>query len=100
MTIDISHDKLLDFAAATRLLPPGSRPSYTTWWRWCRRGVRGVKLETVLLGGRRYTSEAAMKDFVAAITSRDAGQFPAACSPQPRQRDRREEAELRKWGIL
>ena len=100
MPIDISRDKLLDFAAATRFLPPGSRPSYTTWWRWCRRGVRGIKLETVLLGGRRYTSETAVKEFVAAMPTRDADRFPPACSPQPRDHDRREEDELRKWGIL
>ncbi len=100
MPIDITRDKLLDFAAASQLLPPGSRPSYSTWGRWILRGVRGVRLESVVLGGRRYTSVQALRAFAEALTSRDADRFPAACSPQPRQRDRREEAELRKWGIL
>lgn len=38
----------------------GRRPSASTWHRWRLRGVRGVQLPTVLVGGRRLTSRAAV----------------------------------------
>ena len=46
---------------------PGNRAK-STLHRWQRIGIRGVKLETVLIGGRRYTSAAAICDSVAATT--------------------------------
>jgi hypothetical protein len=42
-----------------------SRPSAATLWRWAMRGVRGVKLDTVIIGGRRYTSHEAFARFTA-----------------------------------
>lgn len=101
MTIDITHDQLLDFGSAAKLLPSESRPSYTTWWRWCRRGIRGVKLETVLLGGRRFTTADAMKTFVTALTSGGSGHRPTTSEPRlARRSDRGTETELRMLGIL
>jgi hypothetical protein len=45
---------------------PG-RPNLSTIWRWRNRGVRGHRLETILVGGRRYTSREAITRFLAAI---------------------------------
>jgi hypothetical protein len=42
---------------------PG-RPHHSTALRWALRGVKGVKLETVVIGGRRYTSDQAFARFV------------------------------------
>lgn len=36
---------------------PG-RPHVATLWRWATRGVRGVVLETAIVGGRRMTTPA------------------------------------------
>jgi len=41
-----------------------SRPSISTVRRWSRYGVRGVKLDTRLIGGRRYTTIAAIDRFL------------------------------------
>jgi hypothetical protein len=38
--------------------------SRTSIERWARKGSRGATLETILLGGRRYTSREAIKRFV------------------------------------
>ena len=38
--IDILHDELLSFGEAAKLLPAGSRPASSTWWRWCTKGIR------------------------------------------------------------
>jgi hypothetical protein len=35
----------------------------STVFRWCQRGVRGVRLETLRVGGTRCTSEAALRRF-------------------------------------
>ena len=42
---------------------PG-RPSTQTIWRWMHKGVRGVVLESVLIGGHRYTSREAIGRFI------------------------------------
>lgn len=50
----------------------GTRPAYPTLWRWCKKGVAGIKLEYVLVGGRLYTSIEAVRRFVAATTEQHA----------------------------
>jgi hypothetical protein len=40
-----------------------------TVWRWATRGVRGVKLETLLIGGIRYTSAEALQRFYEKTTA-------------------------------
>lgn len=47
----------------------GYRPHPTTCTRWTRHGVRGVKLATVVVGGRPRTTEAAVIEFVEAQTA-------------------------------
>jgi hypothetical protein len=64
-------EHLLTLAAAARELPGSSgrgvHPS--TVWRWAQRGVRGVRLETILVGGVRYTSREALERFVRTMTA-------------------------------
>lgn len=47
----------------------GYRPHPTTCTRWTRHGVRGVKLATVVVGGRPRTTVAAVIAFVEAQTA-------------------------------
>ena len=44
----------------------GRRPDKTTIYRWCLRGVGGVKLESVRLGNRILTSRQAITRFIEA----------------------------------
>lgn len=71
MPIDLSTEPLLTFPQAAQLLPADRRPSFVTFYRWWRKGVgpQRTKLETVRVGGRRYTSEAAMRRFIDALSS-------------------------------
>ena len=48
----------------------GYRPHPTTCSRWTRKGVRGVKLATVMVGGRPRTTQAAVIAFIEARTDR------------------------------
>lgn len=38
-------------------------------YRWARQGIRGIRLPTVRIGGRRYTSEEAIAWWTAALTA-------------------------------
>ena len=59
--IDHEAEQLLTLTAAAQLLP--GRPNVATLWRWRTAGIRGVKLETFLFGGRRMTSREALRRF-------------------------------------
>lgn len=50
---------------------PGS-PNPAKLARWARFGVRGTKLETVVVGGRRYTSPAAVRRFIERLNASEA----------------------------
>ncbi len=65
--IDILKEKLLTLEQAARFFPGRVAPS--TIWRWHRKGVRGVRLETIVIGGKRFTSAQALERFAAASTA-------------------------------
>lgn len=59
--------KPLSLAEAARELPGHPNPS--TLWRWRTKGVRGVRLKTILIGGRRHVTPAALDEFITATTA-------------------------------
>lgn len=88
MSISLTTESLLTFDEAAAFLPQGRRPSYQTWWRWWRHGCfNGIKLETLLVGGRRYTTLAAVKKFAAELTDHRERQVqpPKATVTDPRE---------------
>jgi Protein of unknown function (DUF1580) len=90
-----SLENLISFAAAGRLLP--NKPSPCTMWRWHVHGVRGVKLQTWCIGGRRYTSREALENFIQATTAAaSTSHFPDA----PAGRSAETAAKLQAVGIL
>jgi hypothetical protein len=95
-------EKPLSLAEAARLLP--KRPNPATLWRWRTRGVRGVKLETILIGGRRYVSRAALRQFIEAVTAAASGKPDAAAAASnvesKRQRPAETSRRLRQAGLI
>lgn len=92
--IDIRTETLKTLPQAANRLP--SRPHVSTLHRWRFIGVGGVKLETCLIGGRRYTSEEALERFVAATTAAADGTAASTRTPARRERDiARAEAEMK-----
>ncbi|HUY36404.1 MAG TPA: DUF1580 domain-containing protein [Pirellulales bacterium] len=69
------HEETLDLATVARSLP--GKPHPATVWRWYRHGLRGQRLETIVVGGRRYTSREALARFVAATTLAREAEPPA-----------------------
>ena len=82
--IDPQTENLVSLTDAAKTLP--GRPNVTTIWRWRNRGVRGVKLETILSGGRRFTSIEALRRFQDQVTAVADG--APVRSETPRQRER------------
>jgi len=57
----------ISLLAAARMLPGDVHEN--TVRRWAKDGVQGVVLDTWMIGGRRYTSEQAILDFVDQLTA-------------------------------
>ncbi len=84
---NFDFDRPITFNQAARYLPEGSRPSYVTWWRWWRHGIKGVHLRTLVCGGRRYTTRGALEEFISTLTAAANDEQPPARTPRQRQRD-------------
>lgn len=63
--INIHTEQIMGLKEARSIIP--GNPAPATLWRWRTRGVRGAKLETVVVGNRRYTSREAVSRFVEAM---------------------------------
>ena len=70
--LNVANESFLTMTEATKVLP--GRPNIATLWRWRTRGVRGVKLESCLVGGRRYTSREALDRFIERSTAAGDGE--------------------------
>jgi hypothetical protein len=91
--IDIVNEQLVSLAEASKLVP--GRPHISSIFRWMGNGVRGVKLESCLLGGRRYTSVEALERFAARTTAAAEGHsLPTRTSKQREQAIQKAEREL------
>jgi len=66
--IELQTETLLTLKEAAERIP-GS-PHLSTLYRWVRAGLKGVILESCLVGGRRVTSIEAVNRFASAITER------------------------------
>ena len=79
--IDASTETLIRFQEAGRRI--AGNPSISALHRWRLSGVRGVKLETLLVGGTRFTSTEAISRFIAE-QNRDEPPPPALTASQRR----------------
>jgi hypothetical protein len=96
----ILNETVVTFAEAAARLPRvnGRKVHVASVWRWARKGVRGVQLEAILMGGRWLTSVEALERFGVAVaaTARPAGKLPAQGR---REAIARAKEELRRAGI-
>jgi hypothetical protein len=92
MPIDCEAETLIHFPDARSAFHDDKRHSLASLHRWRLKGVRGVKLETVLICGLRYTSKEAIARFIAAQNADD---VPAAPAITPTQRRRQAQAAQR-----
>ena len=98
MSIDIQVETPVKMTEAANAVP--GRPHNSTVWRWHQKGVRGVKLETILIGGTRYTSNEALQRFFDRTTAAAAGTESVPRTSAQRQRSfEKAERELNDAGI-
>jgi len=71
--------------------------SLSTAWRWCLRGVRGCVLESISIGGRKYTTVEAYQRWVA-ITNGE--KIPSTTSRQVEARRQKAHEELVVAGMI
>lgn len=102
MPIDVTRDTLIRF----RNLPSwskehcGKRIHPSTFHRWRLRGVRGVKLASILIGGERYSSEEALQFFFDETTAAaDGVNRPARTSTQREREIEQAERACEQAGI-
>jgi hypothetical protein len=101
MAIDPLTEETFPFTKAARLLPRlrNNKPVHaSTLWRWAMSGVRGVRLESILIGGVRVTSPAALQRFFEQLTRLDRGD-PKSTSTELDQRKARIDRDLDAAGI-
>jgi hypothetical protein len=98
--IDLQHESVLSFADAVNHLPrrrKGKKPHIATMYRWAMRGCRGVRLETLRVGGTLCTSLEALQRFCERCTDPSGNQ---AVTSKSREREiSRAERELTEAGI-
>ena len=77
-SIDVEKEAPLSLSEAAKRVPKvnGRRVHASTIYRWCRRGLKGVRLEYVRIGRRMATSAEALKRFFSALAEAD-GDPPA-----------------------
>jgi len=99
--IDLAAETVITLSEATEHLPrrrAGKRPHIATLYRWAQRGVRGVKLETIRVGGTLCTSLEALQQFCECCTNPNTA--PTSQSTRTRGRQMKQaEAELTAAGI-
>jgi len=69
--LDYRAEELVPLSQIAALIP--GRPHKSSVWRWATVGVRGIRLATVVIAGRRYCSREAVDRFIAATDGTSKG---------------------------
>ncbi|MBA5868341.1 MAG: DUF1580 domain-containing protein [Nitrospira sp. CR1.3] len=103
--IDFSKEHLIPLRDVPRHLPPrphGGRLHVSACYRWVLRGLRGVVLESIRIGGATYTSIEALQRFGDALSGSrlvEHDNHPLGSLTRRRQVERAHDAALRELGI-
>jgi len=103
MSIDIANEEVVTLNKATEYVPKRGRPKkvhVSTIYRWALPGIRGVRLETIMVGGTRCTSVEALLRFFERLTAATDGKpVPSSDSRHRQAQVRAAERELEAAGI-
>jgi hypothetical protein len=96
MAINIFEEHVLTLAETAKILPrrrAGRKVHVSTLYRWTTRGLRGIRLETVQVGGTACTTREALQRFFDCLKC--AVHTRPSIQPQPNQKRERaiEQAE-------
>jgi len=84
---NFSSAQLLSIAEVTKLLPRinGRRLHVSTVWRWCRKGIKGIRLDHNRLGCAIFISQDALNSFFAELAQADDSLMPKPIIKQVRK---------------
>lgn len=94
MQTNFANEKKIDLIQAQKIAP--GKPSIASLWRWCTKGIHGVRLEYWRRGRQMFTSAEALTRFFTALTERDRytqetpTPRPSAASSQSRPASKRQ----------
>ncbi len=98
LSVSLLAEQPLTISQAAKTAP--GRPSVSTCWRWAMKGVRGVKLESYVRGGRRFTTADALQRFIYRTTAASDGNADGLSPTESRRREiDTAEAACREAGI-
>lgn len=85
---DLREDQPLSLSDAAEFLGKltGQKPHVSTLWRWCLKGCKGVRLESICIGGKRFVTATAIERFIDASSEARTGQQstqPSALAAPP-----------------
>jgi len=80
---DLREDQPLSLPDAAEFLGKitGQKPHVSTLYRWCLRGCKGVRLESICIGGKRFVTAAAIERFIEASSEARPAQQTQAPAP-------------------
>jgi hypothetical protein len=92
-------EEIQPIVRAAKWLPArrGDRPTHASClFRWAKHGLRGVRLETLRVGGTLCTSREALERFFARLAEKGNPKAAALCTPvpAPSQPDSRRQREI------
>ncbi len=100
--IDVTTENLIALADVPPHLPDrrgGRRPHVSCIYRWAQRGCKGIRLETIQVGGTSCTSIQALQRFFDRLTAARSGEpVPARTSRQRQRAHDTADAELDRAG--
>lgn len=75
----------------------GQKPHLSTLWRWCLKGCKGVKLDSICIGSKRFVTVSAIERFIEARSQSESPPVavPAAVPPAAEPRVARHLARRR-----
>lgn len=86
--IDLAQESLIAIGEVPNFLPlrsSGKRIHISAVYRWIQRGVRGVRLEVLRIGGTSYTSVEALQRFAEQLENPRPEPLPAPSGRRQRQ---------------
>jgi len=89
--IDVEIEQAITLRQATKLRAlqrNGRKPHLSALHRWCSSGVKGVVLESIVIGGSRCTSREAVDRWITALTTKANGEKVAPMIRTPGRRER------------
>lgn len=61
----------------------GQKPHLSTLWRWCLKGCKGVRLDSICIGSKRFVTVSAIERFIEARSQSESPPVATAAAALP-----------------